>query len=66
MDESYTKVGDMLEVTTNHTILVSELQLLEEKQRLLDDKAHKKKELIKLEAEIEELNNKLDIINEKK
>lgn len=64
MAETYVKVDDKLEVTTNHTTLVTELQLLEEKQRLQEEKTQEERRVIEIEAAIDELDNKLEVINE--
>ena len=63
MAETYRKVGDDLEVTTNCTRIVTELQLLEQKQRLQQDKIHAEANVTRIEAAIDELDNKLEVIH---
>lgn len=63
MAETYRKVGDKLEITTNHTRIVTELELLEQKQRLQQNKIHIEADIIRIKAQIDELDNKLEVIN---
>lgn len=63
MSETYIKVGDKLEIRTNGTRLVTELHLLEEKQRLHEEKEHLEQGVIRITAQIDELDNKLKVIN---
>ena len=64
MAETYKKVGDSLHITTNCTRVVTELELLEQKQRLQQDKVRYETDVVRIETQIDELDNKLEVINE--
>lgn len=63
MTQTYKKVGNKLEVTDTRIREVTEFELLEEKQRLEQDKVHAEREVVGIQDRIDELDDKLEVIN---
>lgn len=63
MTQTYKKVGDKLEVTDTNIKEVTELELLEQKERLEQDKVRAEQEVVKVQSQIDELDAKLVVIN---
>ena len=63
MAQTYEKVNDKLRVTTTNESDFTELELLEEKQRLERELPRAEKEVERVQAEIDEVNAKLVVIN---
>jgi hypothetical protein len=61
MAETYKKKGEDLELTTTRTI--TELQLLEHKERAKEDKVRAEADVVKAQARIDELDAKLTVLN---
>lgn len=63
MSEIYKKVGDDLEVTVTSKRIVTELELLEQKQRLVNDKSQAEEDAVKIQGRIDEVDAKLVVVN---
>lgn len=65
MAETYKKIGDKLEVTVTNVREVSELELLEQKQRLEQNKKRAEEDVARTQVQIDEIDAKLVVVNEK-
>ena len=65
MAETYKKVGDNLEVTVTNVREITELELLEQKQRLVQDKKRAEEDIVRIQTQIDEIDAKLVVVNEK-